>query len=67
MTYGMLMNFVSNLFYGYKNGDIVEDKIQARCIWRDEHGGITKEEIRDIGYCSGLKPLITVEMTGEAK
>lgn len=62
MTYGMLMNFMSNLFYSYKSRDIEEDFIKARCIWRDENGGIVKEELHDIGYCSGLKAQMTIEM-----
>ena len=39
------------------------EEIKARLIWRDENGVVCREEIADLGYSSGLRPLITVEMS----
>ncbi len=43
-------------------GGYAADTIEARCVWRDEGNCIVEEKMASIGYCSGLKPVITIEM-----
>ena len=36
--------------------------IRARLVYRDKEGSVEKVEYAQIGYCSGLRSEITVEM-----
>lgn len=55
------MEFAANLFYANPESTL-KKQIIARLVYRDEHGSVIKEEYADIGYCSGLKPQINIEM-----
>jgi hypothetical protein len=46
--------------------DHTTEEIKARLIWRNEEGCVYREEIADLGYSSGLRPLITVEMSTQS-
>lgn len=42
------------------------EEIKARLIWRDENGCVCREEIARLGVSTGLRPLITVEMSTQS-
>jgi hypothetical protein len=53
-----LLTFATNIALDHPT-----EEIKARLIWRNEEGCVYREEIADLGYSSGLRPLITVEMS----
>lgn len=56
MNLKQLFEFLSTLF------GTTETNIVARLVWRDENGTVVNEEFAELGFSSGLRPEITVEM-----
>lgn len=51
-----LIDFVRDLF-------VFETKhVYVKLLWRDEHGGVVKSELREIGALAPLSGVIYVEM-----
>jgi hypothetical protein len=59
MNLRKLLEFAATLA---EEGDAARDEIIARCRWRDEHGGVVQQRDAVMGYCSGLEPVLTIEM-----
>jgi hypothetical protein len=58
MNLRKLLEFASTL----AEGGHASSEITARCRWRDEHGGVRQQVDAEMGYCSGLEPILTIEM-----
>lgn len=51
-----LINFVTDLF------KLQIKHAYVKLVWRDEHGGVVKSELREIGAFAPLSGVIYVEM-----
>lgn len=58
MTIRKLFEFIATLIEGGMAGE----PIRARLVYRRADGVLDREEFAEIGYCSGLSPVLTIEM-----
>lgn len=60
MTIRDLFDTIATLICSkHQSGDV---HIKAKLIWRGEHNEVTKTQIADFGYSSGLRNELIVEM-----